>query len=203
MSRTFWAWPIMIIAIPLIRLQFLARPLSARSSETLLTRDALLELSRSQHRPLLERIRSFHRQLRVLTWCTTASVAPRRSCCRPTPRQAFRVLPFSNYCPKRKHISHVPGLARNMLVLLATAQNANNRAIPKRLLHFVRLRLATRGSFGKLEESWKPVVRAPTMLPPQSNSLRRSAEVPVLDSLRKNSSASQLRCWRQECNRGV
>jgi hypothetical protein len=49
----------------------------------------------------------------------------------------------------------------------------------------------------------KGVIAYQRALPPQSNSLPRSAEVPVLDSLRKNPSASQLRCWRQECNRGV
>src|SRR5258707_9396010 len=47
------------------------------------------------------------------------------------------------------------------------------------------------------------VVASQRALPPQSNSLPRSAEVPVLDSLRKNSSASQLRRSRREYNRGV
>src|SRR5208337_566820 len=95
----------MIRAILPILLRFLLHPLQDRSLRTLLTRDALQEVSRYRHRLPLELTRLFQRQLRALTWLTTGLIAHRRSCCRPIPRRAFRVLSFSSYYPNRKDIS--------------------------------------------------------------------------------------------------
>jgi hypothetical protein len=94
-------------------LRFLMRPLQALSLRTLLTRGALQEGSRYRPRLPLELIRSFHRQLRALTWLTTGSIAHRRLCCRAIPLRAVRVLPFSNYCPKRKHFSQSAVITSN------------------------------------------------------------------------------------------
>src|SRR5271169_376842 len=95
----------MIRAILPILLRFLVRSLQVRSLRTLLTRDAPQEVSRYRHRLPLELTRLFQRQLRALTWLTTGLIAHRRSCCRPIPRRALRVLSFSSYYPNRKDIS--------------------------------------------------------------------------------------------------